>query len=65
MRMPLTEEHREHLRRVREDQLADWRSGRPQVVDEIFVTNQVACCFLVLWGLRGEGPPWHGSRSPC
>ena len=22
-----------------------------------------ASCFLVLWGLRGEGPPWPGSRS--
>jgi len=22
-------------------------------------------CFLVLWGLRGEGPPRPGSRSPC
>jgi hypothetical protein len=24
-----------------------------------------ASCFLVLWGLRGEGPPRSGSRSPC
>ena len=24
-----------------------------------------ASCFLVLWGLRGEGPPRPGSRSPC
>jgi hypothetical protein len=23
-----------------------------------------ASCFLVVWGLRGEGPPWPGSRSP-
>jgi hypothetical protein len=24
-----------------------------------------ASCFLVLWGLRGGGPPRSGSRSPC
>ena len=24
-----------------------------------------ASCFLVLWCLRGEGPPRPGSRSPC
>jgi hypothetical protein len=24
-----------------------------------------ASCFLVLWGLRGEGPPRSDSRSPC
>jgi hypothetical protein len=39
--MPLTEHQREHLRRVREEQLAMWRAGRPQVVDELFVTGEV------------------------
>jgi hypothetical protein len=24
-----------------------------------------ASCFLVLWGLRGEGSPRPDSRSPC
>jgi hypothetical protein len=41
MRIPLTEQQREHLRRVREAQLADWRAGRPQVVDEMFVEEEV------------------------
>src|SRR5438876_6291089 len=41
MRMPLTEQQREHLRGVREAQLADWRGGRPQVVDEMFVEEEV------------------------
>ena len=41
MRLPLTEHQREHLRHVREEQLAMWRSGRPQVVDELFVTDEV------------------------
>ncbi len=41
MRMPLTEKQRTHLRSVREAQLADWRAGRPQVVDEMFVEDEV------------------------
>jgi hypothetical protein len=41
MRLPLTEQQREHLRNVREAQLADWRAGRPQVVDEMFVEEEV------------------------
>src|SRR5262249_19366416 len=41
MKIPLTDQQREHLRRVREAQLAGWRSGRPQVVDELFVEQEV------------------------
>jgi hypothetical protein len=42
MRLPLTEQQREHLRGVREAQLADWRAaGRPQVVDDLFVEDEV------------------------
>src|SRR5256885_4423030 len=41
MRVPLTEQQREHLRGVRATQLADWRAGRPQVVDELFVEEEV------------------------
>jgi hypothetical protein len=72
MRLPLTEAQREHLRRVREEQLAMWRAGRPQVVDEMFVTDEVVrlmsgmgrACYLGLdgrvWvGNLGEGKlPW-------
>jgi hypothetical protein len=39
--MPLSEQQREHLRSIREAQLADWRAGRPQVVDEIFIVEEV------------------------
>src|SRR3954451_24004787 len=41
MRLPLTEQQREHLRSVRATQLADWRAGRPQVVDDLFVEEEV------------------------
>jgi hypothetical protein len=41
MQLPLTDQQREHLRRVREEQLALWRAGRPQVVDEMFATEEV------------------------
>jgi hypothetical protein len=41
MRLPLTEPQRKHLRGVREAQLADWRAGRPQVVDQMFVDEVV------------------------
>jgi hypothetical protein len=41
VRLPLTEQQREHLRGVREAQLADWRAGRPQVVDEMFVEEEI------------------------
>lgn len=41
MQMPLTEKQREHLRRVRQAQLADWRAGRPQVVNHLFVEDEV------------------------
>ena len=72
MRLPLTDQQREHLRRVREEQLAMWRDGRPQVVDEMFVTDEVVrlmsgmgrACYLGLdgrvWvGNLGEGKlPW-------
>jgi hypothetical protein len=62
--MPLTEQQREHLRRVREGQLTDWRAGRPQVVDELFVTDEVVrlmsglgrACYLGL-----DGRVWVGN----
>jgi hypothetical protein len=41
MFVPLTQQQREHLRDVREAQLAEWRAGRPQVVDEMFVAEEV------------------------
>jgi hypothetical protein len=64
MRLPLTEHQREHLRHVREEQLAMWRSGRPQVVDELFVTDEVVrlmsgmgrACYLGL-----DGRVWVGN----
>jgi len=72
VRLPLTDKQGEHLRGVREGQLADWRAGRPQVVDEMFVTDEVVrlmsgmgrACYLGLdgrvWvGNLGEGKlPW-------
>jgi hypothetical protein len=39
--VPLTDQQREHLRAVREAQLAEWRTGRPQVVDTLFVEEPV------------------------
>jgi hypothetical protein len=64
MRLPLTDQQREHLRRVREDQFAMWRDGRPQVVDEMFVTDEVVrlrsglgrACYLGL-----DGRVWVGN----
>jgi len=64
MRLPLTDQQREHLRRVREEQLAMWRDGRPQVVDELFVTDEVVrlmsgmgrACYLGL-----DGRVWVGN----
>jgi hypothetical protein len=70
--LPLTEQQRERLRAIREDQLTDWRAGSPQVVDEMFVTDEVVrlmsgmgrACYLGLdgrvWvGNLGEGMlPW-------
>jgi len=41
MRMPLTEQQQAHLQCVRQEQLADWRAGRPQVVDELFVEEEI------------------------
>ena len=41
MRLTLTERQQEHLRSVRETQLLDWRAGRPQVVDQMFVDEDV------------------------
>lgn len=72
MRLQLTDQQREHLRQVRNEQLALWRAGRPQVVDEIFISDEVVrlmsgmgrACYLGLdgrvWvGNLGEGhPPW-------
>jgi hypothetical protein len=64
MRLQLTDRQREHLRRVREEQLAMWRDGRPRVVDEMFVTDEVVClmsgmgraCYLGL-----DGRVWVGN----
>jgi len=41
MRIQLTEQQTEQLRVVREAQLADWRAGWPQIVDEMFVEEEV------------------------
>lgn len=41
LRLPLTEEQVAHLRTVRESQLADWRAGCPQIVDELFTDENV------------------------
>jgi hypothetical protein len=41
VRVPLTKEQRDHLCAVREVQLAEWRAGRPQVVDALFVHEPV------------------------
>jgi hypothetical protein len=64
MRIPLTERQREYLRRVREEQLALCRAGRPQVVDEMFLTDEVVrvmsgmgrACYLGL-----DGRVWVGN----
>ncbi|HEX8203411.1 MAG TPA: hypothetical protein VF590_23245 [Isosphaeraceae bacterium] len=41
MRLSLDDGMRERLRRVRESQLEDARAGRPQVVDEMFIEEEV------------------------
>jgi hypothetical protein len=41
MRIPLDKRQRDHLRSVRQAQLADWKAGRPQVVDDLFVQGEV------------------------
>lgn len=64
VRLPLSEHQREHLRGVREAQLADWRAGRPLVVDEMFVTDEVVrlmsgmgrACYIGL-----DGTVWVGN----
>lgn len=64
VRLALTDQQREHLRRVRDQQLTDWRAGRPQVVDELFVTDEVVrlmsgmgrACYLGL-----DGRVWVGN----
>ncbi len=72
MRLPLTDQQQSHLRGVRGEQLAMYRAGCPQVVDEMFVTDEVVrlmsgggrACYLGLdgrvWvGNLGEGKlPW-------
>jgi hypothetical protein len=68
MRLPLTERQQEHLRSVRETQLAEWRAGKPQIVDDLFVEQEVVrlmsgmgrACYLgfdgrVWVGNLGEG----------
>ena len=40
MRLPLTEQQREHLHKIREGQLAEWRAA-PFVVDEMFLEKDV------------------------
>lgn len=64
MQLPLTEQQRERLRHIREEQLAAWRAGRPQIVDEMFVTDEVVrlmsgmgrACYLGL-----DGRVWAGN----
>jgi hypothetical protein len=60
MRLSMTDKQREHLRRVRDEQLADWRAGRPQVVDELFITDDVVRLMSGVWvGNLAEGQlPW-------
>jgi hypothetical protein len=41
MKVALTDRQQEQLRQVRERQLAEWRVGRPQIVDEMFVEQEV------------------------
>jgi hypothetical protein len=41
MRVLLTEKQQDHLRRVRQTQLAEWRAGSPQVVDELFIEEEL------------------------
>ncbi|SIO58595.1 hypothetical protein SAMN05444166_5738 [Singulisphaera sp. GP187] len=41
MRLPIDEQLRERLRQLRELQLAECRAGRPQVVDEVFLNEEV------------------------
>lgn len=72
MRVPLTDEHRSHLRGVRDEQIAMYRAGRPQIVDEMFVTDDVVrlmsgggrACYLGL-----DGQVWVGNlgegKLPC
>jgi hypothetical protein len=63
MRIPLTDQQREHLRGVRKTQLADWHA-HPFVVDEIFVKEEVVrlmsgmgrACYLGL-----DGRIWVGN----
>ena len=58
LRIPLTESQIEHLQRLRDQQLADWRDGSPQFVDELFVAHDVVrlvsgmgrACYLGLDG---------------
>ena len=58
VRLPLTDLQQANLRGAREAQLADWRAGRPQVVDEMFVSDEVVrlmsgggrACYLGLDG---------------
>jgi hypothetical protein len=64
MRIPLTKPQQDQLRSIREAQLADWRAGNPQVVDEMFVTDEVVrlmsgmgrACYLGL-----DGQVWVGN----
>jgi len=70
VRIPLNKEHLDQLRCVRESQLADWRAGRPQVVDELFVEEEVVrlmsgmgrACYL---GLDGPCGPATSARGNC
>ena len=63
MRLPLTEQQRNHLRGVREAQLAEWRAN-PFIVDDLFVEQEVVrlmasmgrACYLGL-----DGQVWVGN----
>jgi hypothetical protein len=64
MQIPLTKLQQDKLRGVRESQLADWRAGNPQIVDEMFVNDDVVrlmsgmgrACYLGL-----DGRVWVGN----
>jgi hypothetical protein len=77
MQIPLDKRQRDHLRSVREAQLADWKAGRPQVVDDLFVQEEVIrlmsgmgrAAYLALdgrvWvGNLGEGQLPHVLEDP-
>ena len=71
MQIPLDKRQRDHLRSVRQAQLADWMAGRPQVVDDLFVQEEVVrlmsgmgrAAYLGLDGRVWVGNLGEGSRE--